>query len=87
MRATLDFSPLFRSGIGFDRVFDLLDSARRIQTKVSGASLDDGLLHIELVWELSEEMRPRHIEIGYGDGMPQLSGRPRQLESEQKEAA
>jgi len=31
MRTTLDFSPLFRTGIGFDRVFDLLDSATRVQ--------------------------------------------------------
>lgn len=30
MRTTLDFSPLFRSGVGFDRVFDLLDSATRV---------------------------------------------------------
>lgn len=28
---TLDFSPLFRTGVGFDRVFDLLDSAGRVQ--------------------------------------------------------
>lgn len=31
MRTTLDFSPLFRTGIGFDRVFDALDSASRVQ--------------------------------------------------------
>ncbi len=31
MRTTLDFSPLFRTGIGFDRVFDALDSAARLQ--------------------------------------------------------
>ncbi|WP_395681438.1 Hsp20 family protein [Dokdonella sp.] len=31
MRTTLDFSPLFRTGIGFDRVFDVLESASRIQ--------------------------------------------------------
>ncbi|KRE89065.1 molecular chaperone Hsp20 [Frateuria sp. Soil773] len=31
MRTTLDFSPLFRTGIGFDRVFDVLDSAARVQ--------------------------------------------------------
>jgi molecular chaperone IbpA len=30
MRTTLDFSPLFRTGIGFDRVFDALDSASRV---------------------------------------------------------
>lgn len=31
MRTTLDFSPLFRTGVGFDRVFDVLDSASRLQ--------------------------------------------------------
>ena len=31
MRTTLDFSPLFRSGIGFDRVFDVLETASRVQ--------------------------------------------------------
>ena len=31
MRTTLDFSPLFRTGIGFDRVFDALDTATRVQ--------------------------------------------------------
>jgi len=31
MRTTLDFSPLFRTGVGFDRVFDALDSATRVQ--------------------------------------------------------
>ncbi len=31
MRTTLDFSPLFRTGVGFDRVFDVLDSATRVQ--------------------------------------------------------
>src|SRR5690606_23760001 len=30
MRTTLDFAPLFRSSIGFDRIFDLLDSASRV---------------------------------------------------------
>jgi molecular chaperone IbpA len=31
MRTVLDFSPLHRSSIGFDRVFDLLESAARTQ--------------------------------------------------------
>ncbi|MGN6520098.1 MAG: Hsp20 family protein [Dokdonella sp.] len=31
MRTTLDFSPLFRTGIGFDRIFDALESASRVQ--------------------------------------------------------
>lgn len=32
MRTNLNFSPLFRSTIGFDRVFDLLENASRAQT-------------------------------------------------------
>jgi molecular chaperone IbpA len=30
MRTAFDFSPLFRSSVGFDRIFDLLDNASRI---------------------------------------------------------
>jgi molecular chaperone IbpA len=32
MRTNLNFSPLFRSTIGFDRVFDLLENASRTQS-------------------------------------------------------
>lgn len=32
MRTTLDFSPLFRSSIGFDRVLNLLESASRVES-------------------------------------------------------
>jgi molecular chaperone IbpA len=32
MRSTFDFSPLFRSSIGFDRVFDLLENASRAES-------------------------------------------------------
>ncbi|MCJ8518900.1 Hsp20 family protein [Pseudorhizobium tarimense] len=31
MRTELDFAPLFRSSIGFDRLFNLLDNAQRLQ--------------------------------------------------------
>ena len=31
MAANLDFAPLFRSSVGFDHVFDLLESASRVQ--------------------------------------------------------
>lgn len=30
MRTAFDFSPLFRSSVGFDRIFDLLDNASRV---------------------------------------------------------
>src|SRR3712207_4366648 len=32
MRTAYDFSPLFRSSIGFDRLFDLLENAARVPT-------------------------------------------------------
>lgn len=146
---TLDFSPLFRSTIGFDRFSDILDAAlstsdaggyppynivavnenayritmavagftedeltivqqenelivtgerkqdqenvrylyrgiagrafeRRFQladfVKVTNARLESGLLHIELIRELPEAMRPRKIAIGTGGG-PKLLDR------------
>jgi len=48
-------------GIGsraFERRFQVADFIR-----VSGASLDNGLLHIELVREVPEAMKPRTIQI------------------------
>ena len=141
---TLDFSPFYRSTVGFDRVFDLLDSATRLDSsvsayppynievtgedayrisiavagfglddlnievkehklkvsgkhgdgkektrylhrgiagraferefhladhvKVTNASLENGLLHLDLVREIPEEQRPRRIEIKGGSG-------------------
>jgi molecular chaperone IbpA len=32
MRTDFDFTPFYRSSIGFDRVFDLLENATRVQT-------------------------------------------------------
>ena len=32
MRTTLDFAPLYRSSIGFDRMFNLLENASRLQS-------------------------------------------------------
>ncbi|MDO2950077.1 Hsp20 family protein [Aeromonas simiae] len=43
---------------GFERRFQLADYVR-----VQGADLKNGLLHIELVRELPEAMKPRRIEI------------------------
>jgi molecular chaperone IbpA len=136
-----DLSPLYRSTVGFDRVFDLLDQAARVEpltnwppynieklgedryrismavagfsqdeiellqkdgalfvsgqkhadpegvqmlhrgiatrafkqsfsladhVKVAGASLENGLLMIDLVREVPEALKPRRIEIGRG---------------------
>lgn len=45
----------------FERRFNLADHVR-----VSGARLDNGLLHIELEREIPEAMKPRTIEIASG---------------------
>jgi molecular chaperone IbpA len=154
MRTAFDFSPLFRSSVGFDHIFALLENAASIPTvetwppydiqkmgddqyritlavagflpneldlmlkpnllvvsghkqvdentqslhrgiptgsferrfeladyvKVRSASLDNGLLTIELVREIPEEMKPRRIEVqapkAPGTGEPA----PRQVE-------
>ncbi len=133
---TYDFAPLFRSTVGFDRLFDLIDSSVRpdwppyniekrgenqyrismalagfgpneieliqqgntlvvmgektrteqdyqellhqglafrnfkqtfnlaAHVKVAGANLENGLLSIELVREVPEQLKPRRIEVG-----------------------
>ena len=45
----------------FERRFQLADHIR-----VAGASLDNGLLHVDLVREVPEALKPRKIEIGTG---------------------
>jgi molecular chaperone IbpA len=50
------------SGRPFERRFSLADYVR-----VQNASYENGLLHIDLVRELPEAMRPRRIEIRTGN--------------------
>jgi molecular chaperone IbpA len=45
----------------FERRFQLAD-----HVQVTGASLEHGLLHVELVREIPETMKPRQIQIGTG---------------------
>ena len=59
----------------FERRFSLAD-----HLKVTGASLDNGLLHVDVVREVPEAMKPRKIEIAGGE-----PARPRVVE--QKAAA
>ncbi len=152
-----DLSPLYRSMVGFDRLFDMLDQAARVEpmtnwppyniekmgedqyrivmavagfspeeielvqqedvlvvsgrkhpepegvqvlhrgiasrafrltfnlaeyVNVKGASLENGLLTIELVREIPEEMKPRRIEIAAGSGTTPIAqiGQPKQVE-------
>ena len=53
----------------FERRFNLADHVR-----VSGARLDNGLLHIELEREIPEAMKPKKIEIQSSDGRTLLEG-------------
>ncbi len=46
------------AGRAFERRFELADTI-----KVVGASLDNGLLHIDLVREIPEALKPRQIAI------------------------
>ena len=57
----------------FERRFSLAD-----HIKVVGASLDNGLLHVDLVREVPEAMKPRSIPITSAPARPQV---------EQKKAA
>lgn len=64
----------------FRRVFQLTD-----YVKVVGANLDNGLLHVDLVREVPEEMKPRKIEIGSG-GVKTLFGKAKQVLDGEKAA-
>jgi molecular chaperone IbpA len=50
----------------FERRFQLAE-----HIKVAGASLDNGLLHVDLVREIPEAMKPRKIEIA-GSASPKV---------------
>ncbi|RFF28640.1 MULTISPECIES: Hsp20 family protein [unclassified Wenzhouxiangella] len=60
----------------FERRFQLAD-----HVKVTGADLENGLLHIELQRELPERMKPRKIEIGSGDARVIDSGEKQSAEA------
>lgn len=51
----------------FERRFELADTVR-----VTGASLTNGLLHVELVREIPEAQKPRQIPIASGDNAPKV---------------
>lgn len=65
------------AGRAFSRRFELAD-----HVKVTGATLNDGLLAIELEREIPESMRPRRIAIGTAAAGATLeSPAPRQIEA------
>jgi molecular chaperone IbpA len=51
----------------FERVFQLAD-----HVEVEGAHLEHGLLHVDLVRDVPEAMKPRQIRIGNGKGSTQV---------------
>jgi len=51
----------------FERRFQLADYVR-----VVAASMENGLLHVDLVREIPEAMKPRTIEISKADGVAKL---------------
>jgi molecular chaperone IbpA len=51
----------------FERVFQLAD-----YVVVKGASLENGLLHVDLAREIPEAKKPRQIAIGNGTAKPQV---------------
>lgn len=53
---------------GFERRFKLADHVRAI-----GAKLENGLLHVDLVREVPEALKPRRIEIQAASGRSQIA--------------
>jgi molecular chaperone IbpA len=51
----------------FERVFQLAD-----HVQVKSASIENGLLHVDLVREIPEAKKPRQIPIGNGNAKPQV---------------
>jgi molecular chaperone IbpA len=49
------------AGRAFERLFQLAD-----HVEVEGARLENGLLHVELVRRIPEQLKPRKIEIATG---------------------
>jgi molecular chaperone IbpA len=51
----------------FERRFSLAD-----HIKVTGASLDNGMLHVDLMREVPEQLRPRNVPISGGRSEPKV---------------
>jgi len=67
----------------FERRFSLAD-----HLKVTGASIDNGMLHVDLVREVPEAMKPRTIKIeSAGPKPPQVEAKPQAQVTEHKQAA
>ena len=69
------------AGRAFERTFQLAD-----YVQVHSANLADGLLHIELVREVPEALKPRTIEIA-SSAPKKLASKPKKLFEAAKKAA
>jgi molecular chaperone IbpA len=56
------------AGLSFERRFQVAD-----HVKVTGARLENGLLRIDLVREIPEEMKPRQIRIEISPGLKRVT--------------
>ena len=56
----------------FERRFQLADGVQ-----VTGAALENGLLHVDLVREIPEAKKPRRIEIAQGRSAPTIEAEPK----------
>lgn len=65
------------AGRSFERRFELADHIR-----VDGASLVDGLLHVDLVREIPESLKPRSIPIQTSVGQPKVIEGKAQIDSQ-----
>jgi molecular chaperone IbpA len=80
-------SQMLHQGIAsssFNHSFSLAD-----HVKVVGASLENGLLAIDLVREVPEQLKPRRIEIGSGGEtkVVKQDNQPKQIDASAKKAA
>ena len=69
---------------GFERRFQLAD-----YVQVTGAALENGLLHVDLVREIPEAKKPRRIEIAIGGKTraPAIEGAATEVPAEVQKAA
>lgn len=74
-----DFTPLWRSTIGFDHVFDFLNNSRQLERQGDWPPFENGLLHVDLVRRVPEAMKPRRIAIGHGTITPAQAGTVEQI--------
>ncbi|MGV6800707.1 MAG: Hsp20 family protein [bacterium] len=70
------------AGRGFERRFQLADHVR-----VLGATLENGLLNIELQREIPEAKKPKKIAIGHGKGLGKVLKGPGNLLKSGNDAA